>query len=81
MTHVVRNPGDQSGSRVKRVPTDQFGCRPPPPGADVDDMRADHKRLRGLGVRFTQAPVAMGPVTIAVFGDTCGSLVQIARQH
>ncbi|RAI44335.1 VOC family protein [Rhodoplanes roseus] len=47
----------------------------------VDDVRAEHKRLVKLGVRFTQAPVTMGPVTIAVFDDTCGNLVQIAQQH
>ena len=37
-------------------------------------------RLRGLGVRFTQEPVAMGPVTAAVFDDTCGNLIQIAHR-
>ena len=27
---------------------------------------------------FTQPPVEMGPVTTAVFDDTCGNLIQIA---
>jgi len=40
-----------------------------------------HARPRGLGVIFTQPPVAMGPVTTAVFADTCGNLIQIAQQH
>jgi len=44
----------------------------------VDDVTAEYQRLRGLGVRFTQEPVAMGPVTTAVFDDTCGNLIQIA---
>ena len=44
----------------------------------VDDVRAEHDRLRGLGVVFTQAPLEMGPVTTAVFDDTCGNLIQIA---
>ena len=35
-------------------------------------------RLRGLGVLFTQEPLEMGPVTTAVFDDTCGNLIQIA---
>jgi len=44
----------------------------------VQDVRAEFDRLRALGVRFTQAPTAMGPVTTAVFDDTCGNLIQIA---
>ena len=43
----------------------------------VDDVQAEYERLRSLGVRFTQAPLAMGPVTTAVFDDTCGNLIQI----
>jgi catechol 2,3-dioxygenase-like lactoylglutathione lyase family enzyme len=44
----------------------------------VDDVQAEFERLRGLGVEFTQQPLTMGPVTTAVFDDTCGNLVQIA---
>ena len=43
----------------------------------VDDVHAEHDRLAGLGVRFTQEPADMGPVTTAVFDDTCGNLIQI----
>ena len=46
----------------------------------VDDVAAEYERLRGLGVRFTQEPTEMGPVTTAVFDDTCGNLIQIAHQ-
>lgn len=46
----------------------------------VADVAAEFERLRGLGVRFTQEPLAMGPVTTAVFDDTCGNLLQIASQ-
>jgi catechol 2,3-dioxygenase-like lactoylglutathione lyase family enzyme len=45
----------------------------------VDDVQAEFQRLRGLGVRFTQEPVEMGGVTTAVFDDTCGNLIQIAK--
>lgn len=38
---------------------------------------AEAARLRGLGVRFTQEPFDVGDVTIAVFDDTCGNLIQI----
>ena len=44
----------------------------------VEDVHAEHERLTALGVRFTQPPVTMGPVTIAVLDDTCGNLIQIA---
>ncbi|MFI9496164.1 MULTISPECIES: VOC family protein [Streptomyces] len=46
----------------------------------VDDVQAEYERLSGLGVRFTQEPLEAGPVTIAVFDDTCGNLIQIATQ-
>jgi catechol 2,3-dioxygenase-like lactoylglutathione lyase family enzyme len=54
------------------IPATSFG---------VEDVRAEHERLSALGVTFTQPPVAMGPVTTAVFDDTCGNLIQIAQQH
>ena len=47
----------------------------------VDDVRREFDRLSGLGVRFTQEPTDMGPVTTAVLDDTCGNLIQIARQE
>jgi catechol 2,3-dioxygenase-like lactoylglutathione lyase family enzyme len=44
----------------------------------VDDVRAEHERLAAAGVRFTQPPLSMGPMTIAVLDDTCGNLIQLA---
>ncbi len=46
----------------------------------VEDVGAEHARLEGLGVKFTQPPTAFGDVTTAVFDDTCGNLIQIARK-
>jgi catechol 2,3-dioxygenase-like lactoylglutathione lyase family enzyme len=46
----------------------------------VDNVRAEFERLRKLGVTFTQEPMDMGPVTTAVFDDTCGNLIQIAQR-
>lgn len=46
----------------------------------VEDVNAEHARLSKAGVRFTQEPAQMGPVTTAVFDDTCGNLIQIASQ-
>jgi catechol 2,3-dioxygenase-like lactoylglutathione lyase family enzyme len=47
----------------------------------VDDVQAEFERLSGLGVKFTQPPTPMGPVTTAVFDDTCGNLIQIAAMQ
>ena len=47
----------------------------------VEDVEAEYERLRSLGVRFTQEPTNLGPVTTAVFEDTCGNLIQIARRN
>jgi catechol 2,3-dioxygenase-like lactoylglutathione lyase family enzyme len=45
----------------------------------VDDVHAEFERLRELGVRFTQEPLEIGPITTAVLDDTCGNLVQIVH--
>jgi glyoxylase I family protein len=44
---------------------------------EVSDIRAEFTRLKAGGVTFTQEPTAAGPVTIAVFSDTCGNLIQL----
>lgn len=44
----------------------------------VADCQAEYERLVAAGVVFTQPPVAMGPVTMAVFDDACGNLMAIA---
>jgi glyoxylase I family protein len=44
---------------------------------EVDDIAREYQRLKKAGVVFTTAPTAMGPVTIAVFSDTCGNLIQL----
>jgi glyoxylase I family protein len=41
------------------------------------DIAAEYARLSARGVAFTRPPTKVGPVTIAVFSDTCGNLIQI----
>jgi predicted enzyme related to lactoylglutathione lyase len=44
----------------------------------VSDVHAEHERLKKLDVKFTMEPTeVMENVTIAVFDDTCGNLIQI----
>lgn len=44
---------------------------------EVEDIEQEYNRLTKLGVVFTMMPTQMGPVTQAVFNDTCGNLIQI----
>jgi len=69
-SHLAVAPFKQALQR-DGVPFTSFG---------VDDTKAEFRRLKALGVRFTQEPVEMGPVTTAVFDDTCGNLIQIASK-
>jgi glyoxylase I family protein len=46
---------------------------------EVSDIRGEYERLRGLGVAFRTPPTPAGPVTIAVFQDTCGNLIQLVQ--
>lgn len=45
----------------------------------VEDVRKEYRRLTELGVKFTQEPTEMDGVTLAVFDDTCGNLIQIVQ--
>ena len=45
----------------------------------VDDLAGEVERLKGLGVRFTQEPLDLGPVTTAVIEDGYGNLLQLAE--
>jgi predicted enzyme related to lactoylglutathione lyase len=53
------------------IPATMFG---------VADIHKEYKRLMEKGVKFTMEPTEMGEVTIAVFDDTCGNLIQIAQK-
>lgn len=52
------------------IPATMFGV------ADIDQ---EYERLLEKGVKFTMEPTKMGDVTIAVFDDTCGNLIQIIQ--
>ena len=41
------------------------------------DVRSEAQRLKERGVVFTVEPTAAGTVTIAIFSDTCGNLIQM----
>lgn len=87
---TVVSPEDPDGTELVLEPDEHPACKPfksalvedgiPFTSFAVGDVHAEYQRLRTAGVRFTQPPVRMGPVTTAVFDDTCGNLIQIASQ-
>ncbi|MBO0774132.1 MAG: VOC family protein [Actinobacteria bacterium] len=86
---TVVSPEDPDGPELLLEPDEHPAAKPfkealvgdgiPVTSFAVDDVQAEYERLRGLGVRFTQEPADMGPVTTAVLDDTCGNLIQIAH--
>ena len=44
---------------------------------EVADIAGEFARLTAKGVAFTKKPTSAGPVTIAVFADSCGNLIQL----
>ena len=43
----------------------------------VEDIQNEYERLQNLRVVFRTEPTKMDEVTVAVFDDTCGNLIQI----
>ena len=88
---TVVSPEDRDGTELVLEPDAHPAARPfkqalaadgiPVTSFAVSDIQVEFERLSGLGVNFTQEPVAMGPVTTAVFDDTCGNLIQIAQRQ
>jgi catechol 2,3-dioxygenase-like lactoylglutathione lyase family enzyme len=84
---TVVSPEDRDGPELVLEPDEHPAARPfkralaedgiPFSSFAVDDVAHEYERLCSHGVRFTQEPTAMGPVTTAVFDDTCGNLIQI----
>jgi len=86
---TVVSPQDPDGIELLLEPDEHPAAKPfkdalvadgiPATSFGVDDIDAEVRRLKGHGVRFVQDPTPMGPVTTAVFDDTCGNLIQIAQ--
>jgi len=72
---LVLEPDEHPAAKVFKTALMEDGI--PFTAFGVDEVEWEYERLRNLGVRFTQEPTAMGPVTTAVFDDTCGNLIQI----
>ena len=60
----------QKGLFDQGIPAGSFG---------VTDIRAEYERLKSLGVAFAMEPTELANVSIAVFDDTCGNLIQMMQ--
>ena len=43
------------------------------------DINAEYQRLKSRGVTFRGEPKNMGPVTVVLFEDTCGNLINLVQ--
>jgi len=85
---TVGSPEQPDGPELLLEPSDHPAVSPfrkaliedgiPSTSFAVEDVDAEYRRLKDLGVVFTQEPLEMGPTVTAVFDDTCGNLIQIA---
>jgi catechol 2,3-dioxygenase-like lactoylglutathione lyase family enzyme len=48
---------------------------------EVSDIQKEYNRLKGAGITFTREPTRAGPVSIAIFSDTCGNLIQLYQPN
>jgi hypothetical protein len=45
----------------------------------TNDVQSEYLRLKSLGVTFRGEPTRMGPITAALFEDTCGNLINLVQ--
>ena len=86
---TVVSPDDPDGTELLLEPNDNpvaqeyqkgiFDQGIPAASFSVTDIRAEYEKLKSLGVAFTMEPTELPNVTIAVFDDTCGNLIQIMQ--
>lgn len=74
-TEVVLEPNQNPAARTYQQALFQQGI--PLTAFLVDDIHGEYERMKNLGVTFSQEPTEAGPVTIAIFEDTCGNLIQV----
>ena len=86
---TVVSPDDPDGTELLLEPNDNpvaqeyqkgiFDQGIPAASFGVTDIRAEYEKLKSLGVAFTMGATELANVTIAVFDDTCGNLIQIMQ--
>ena len=87
---TVVSPESPDGPELLLEPSDHLAVKPyrdalgehdiPLAQFAVDDVEAEHARLTGNGVVFTQPPTDIGTAVVAVLDDTCGNLIQLIEE-
>jgi predicted enzyme related to lactoylglutathione lyase len=75
---LVLEPNDNPAARTFQKAIYDQGI--PATAFFVDDIQKEYERINTLGVEFTMEPTETGSVTIAIFDDTCGNLIQIVQE-
>ena len=61
----------QAAIHEQGIPATSFG---------VNNIQKEFDRLKSVNVKFSMEPTAMGNVSLAVFEDTCGNLIQMHQK-
>lgn len=87
---TVVSPGEENGTELLLEPNEHpaaqeyqkklFADGIPATMFGVEDVQSEYARLSENGVSFTMKPTTMGDITLAVFDDTCGNLIQIVQR-
>lgn len=77
-TELLLEPSDNPAAKAFKEAIHEQGI--PLTSFAVEDIHGEYERLRDLGVDFAMAPMEMGEVTVAVFDDTCGNLIQLVQR-
>ena len=74
-TQLLLEPNDNPAARTYQQAIFEQGI--PTTSFAVEDIQKEYERMKKLGVVFSMEPTKTGPVTVAVFDDTCGNLIQL----
>ncbi len=77
-TQLVLEPNENPAAKTYQGAIHQQGI--PATLLFTEDIQKECERMKKLGVVFRMEPTKMGPVTIAVFDDTCGNFLQLVRK-
>lgn len=87
LTVVSKN--DSEGTELLLEPSTHVAVPPykealkndgiPAASFSVEDVDAEYKRLKDEGVSFSQEPIVIGDLKMAILDDTCGNLIQLVQ--
>src|SRR5579884_2405031 len=76
-TELLLEPNDNPAPKISQEALFQQGI--PATAFAVSDLQHEYERLKRQGVVWIREPTQIGPVTIAIFDDTCGNFIQLVQ--